>query len=132
MSQNKRKSPPEIHPDSAIETKQTQRLPEIYADGVTGALFGGAVTKIVLHSISESADGSPEERQIARIAIPTIALLEFCRDTLDSAAGIGDALVQSSVDQTQHLKTLIQESAPKDESPSTGPAKKRVSKRVAH
>ncbi|HUW36281.1 MAG TPA: hypothetical protein VMV91_03025 [Rhodocyclaceae bacterium] len=79
-----------------------QSAQQIFMDGVSGVMLGGAVSKIQFHVVvGHDTDTKAELRQVTlSITMPTVSLVDFCNQTL-KAVSENSHLLKNLLDEAQ-------------------------------
>lgn len=68
-------------------------VPEFFVEGVTEAVLGIPISKLTFHTADGiTSDGVEKRSSVVRLAVPTAALLEMCRNILANSAAVKDQL----------------------------------------
>lgn len=97
---------------SLFDLEYPSPLPEIYVDGISQAIIGAPISKLVFHSIStqteeQSAEGVENRIVATQIAIPTHQLLAVCQMVVHALKANEQSLNSHYEKLTSQLKEIL-------------------------
>jgi hypothetical protein len=98
-------------PNANFDLLVKDGLTELYVDGASSVALGFPMSKVVLHTVTPPINepiALPEKREaVARLVIPTAALLELALNTIKSAAQVKDQLSAGSAAISSQLSSFL-------------------------
>ncbi len=94
-------------PNLEFDLTTPDNLPAIFADGISQAMVGLPVSKVVFHSLQIGDGGVEQRKAVMELVIGTPALVEFCRNVLSITQQNEQQILAATEAFNNQIRTLL-------------------------